>query len=139
MWAWWLGCKAVLSCYDDDMLCKTLGWLVLAKCMDLYEWADGNYLVYCSWTCYVGCDADEKGLGKGPRLLKRGKTIMCGLLEHGQKPHDDVLSNGLACAECAAAVIGSYQTFPDFVDVQTCCVGVGNVEGRPRQYQVKVS
>ena len=87
----------------------------------------------------MSCDADEKGLGKGPRLLKRGKTIMCGLLEHGQKPHDDVLSNGLACAECAAAVIGSYQTFPDFVDVQTCCVGVGNVEGRPRQYQVKVS
>ena len=24
---------------------------------------------------------------------------------HGQKPHDDVLSNGLACAECATAVI----------------------------------
>ena len=45
---------------------------------------------------------------------------MCGLLEHGQKPHEDVLSNGLACAECAAVVIGSYQTFPGFVDVQTC-------------------
>ena len=42
----------------------------------------------------MSCDANEKGLGKGPRLLKRGKTIMCGLLEHGQKPHDDVLSNG---------------------------------------------
>ena len=64
---------------------------------------------------------------------------MCGLLEHGQKPYDDVLSNGLACAECSAVVICSYQTFPGFVDVQTCCVGIGNVEGRPRQYQVKVS
>ena len=27
---WWLGCKAVLGCCDDDMLCKALGWLVLA-------------------------------------------------------------------------------------------------------------
>ena len=36
---------------------------------------------------------------------------MCGLLEHGQKPYDDVLSNGLACVECAAAVIGSYKHF----------------------------
>ena len=58
---------------------------------------------------------------------------------HGQKPHDDVLSNGLACAECGVAVIGSYQATPDFVDVQTCCVGAGNVENRPRQYQLKVS
>ena len=86
----------------------------------------------------MGCNANEKGLGRGPRLLKRDGTIMCGLLEHGQKPHDDVLSNGLACAECAAAVIDSYQTFPGFVDVQTRCVGVGNVESRPRQHQVKV-
>ena len=87
----------------------------------------------------MGYDADEKGLGRGPRLLKRGGTIMCGLLEHGQKPHDDVLSNGLACAECAAAIIGSYQTVLGFVDVQTYCVGVGNVECRPRQHQLKVS
>jgi len=87
----------------------------------------------------VGCDVDEKGLGKGPRLLKRGGTIMCRLLEHGQKPHDDVLSDGLVCAEYTTAVIGSYQTIPDFVDVQTCCVGAGNVENRPRQHQVKVS
>ena len=39
------------------------------------------------------------------------ELIMCGLLEHGQKTHEDVLSNGLACAECAVAVIGSYQRF----------------------------
>ena len=87
----------------------------------------------------MGYDADEKGLGRGPRLLKCGGTIMCGLLEHGQKLHDDVLSNGLACAECATAVIGSYQTILGFVDVQTCCVGTGNVECRPRQHQLKVS
>ena len=31
----------------NDMLCKTLGWLVLTECMDLYEWADGSYLVCC--------------------------------------------------------------------------------------------
>ena len=31
----------------------------------------------------MGCDADEKGLGKGPSLLKRDGTIVCGLLEHG--------------------------------------------------------
>ena len=50
--------------------------------MDLYEWADGSYLVYCIWTCCVG-DVDEKGLGRGTRLLKCDGTIMCGLLEHG--------------------------------------------------------
>ena len=33
------------GCCDDDMLCKTVDWLVLAECMDLYEWADGSYLV----------------------------------------------------------------------------------------------
>ena len=75
----------------------------------------------------MGCDADEKGLGRGPRLPKHGETIMCGLLKYGQKPHDDVLSNGLACAKCAAAVIRSYQMFPSFVDVQTCYVRAGNV------------
>ena len=80
----------------------------------------------------MGCDVDEKGLGKGPRLLKRDETIMCELLEHGQKPHDDVLSNGLTCAECAVVIISSYQAIPDFVDVQTCYVGAGNVESRPR-------
>jgi len=42
---------------------------------------------------------------------------MCVLLEHGQKSHGDVLSNGLACAECVVAVFGSYQAVPDFVDV----------------------
>ena len=57
---------------------------------------------------------------------------MCGLLVHGQKPHDDVLSNGLACAECGIAVIGSYQATPDFMDVQTCCVGAGNMENKSR-------
>ena len=129
----------MLGCCDDDMMCKTLDWLVLAKCMDLYEWVDGSYLVCCRWTCYVGCDANEKGLGRGSRLLKRGGTIMCGLLEHGQKPQDDMLSNGLTCAECAATVISSYQTVPDFMDVQTCCVGARNVESRPKQPQLKVS
>ena len=87
----------------------------------------------------MGCDADEKGLGRGLRVLKRDGIIVCGLLEHGQKPHDDVLSNGLAYAECAAVVIGSYQAVPGFVDVQTCCVGAGNVESRPRHHQLKVS
>ena len=53
----------------------------------------------------MSCDANEKGLGRGLRLLKRDETIMCGLLEYRQKPHDDVLSNGLACAKCVAAVI----------------------------------
>ena len=28
----------MLGCCDDDMLCKTMGWLVLAKCMDLCEY-----------------------------------------------------------------------------------------------------
>ena len=75
----------------------------------------------------MGCDADEKGLSRESRLLKRNGNIICGLLEHGQKPHDDVLSNGLACAKFAVAVIGSYQTFPGFVDVQTCCVRAGSM------------
>ena len=83
----------------------------------------------------MGYNADEKGLGRGPRLLKRDGTIMCGLLEHGQNSHDNVLSNELACAECAAAVIGSCQTVPGFVDIQTWCVGAENVESRPRQHQ----
>ena len=81
----------MLGCCDDDMQCKALGWLVLVECMNLYEWADGSYLICCIWPCYVGCDADEKGLGRGPSLLKRGGTIVCRLLEHEQKPHDDVL------------------------------------------------
>ena len=55
----------MLGYRDDDMLCKTLGWLVLAECMDLYEWADDSYLMCCRWACCVGCDADEKGLGRG--------------------------------------------------------------------------
>ena len=79
-------------------------------------------------------DVDEKGLGRGTRLLKCDGTIMYGLLEHGQKPHDDVLSNGLACIECATVVIDNYQAVPDFVDIQTCCVGTGNVKSRPRQH-----
>ena len=58
------------------------------------------------WACCVGCDVDEKGLGRGLSLLKHDGTIVCGLPEHGQKPHDDVL-HGLACAECIAAVISS--------------------------------
>ena len=50
-----------------------------------------------------------------------------------------MLNNGLACVEYAAAVIGSYQAVPGFVDVQTCCVGARNVESRLRQHQLKVS
>ena len=50
-----------------------------------------------------------------------------------------MLNNGLACVEYAAAVIGSYQAVPGFVDVQTCCVGAKNVESRLRQHQLKVS
>ena len=49
----------------------------------------------------------------GAKLLKRDGVIMCGLLEHVQGPHE-VLSDGLACA---AAVIGSYQAVPGFLDV----------------------
>ena len=78
-------------------------------------------------------------MGRGPSLLKRNRTIVCGLLEHGQKPHDDVLRHGLACAECATAIIGSYQAVPGFVDVQTYCVGTRNVESMPRQQQLKLS
>ena len=107
----------MLGYYDDDMLCKALGRLVLAECMDLYEWADGSYLMCYIWACYVGCDVDENGLGKGPSLLKCDGTIVCGLLEHGQMPYDDVLRHRLACAECAAAVIDSYQIVPGFLDV----------------------
>ena len=62
----------------------------------------------------MGCDANEKGLGRGPSLLKRDGRIVCGLLEHGQKPPDDVLRRGLTCAECATAVINSYQAIPAF-------------------------
>ena len=80
----------------------------------------------------MGCMLMRKGLGRGPRLLKRDGTIMCGILEHGQKPHDDVLSNGLACAECAAAVTSNYQAVPSFPDDQTYSVGAGNVESKPR-------
>ena len=41
---------------------------------------------------------------------------MFGLPEHGQKPHDDVLNNGLACVECAAAVFWQLPRVPGFVD-----------------------
>ena len=68
----------------------------------------------------MGCDANEKGLGRRPSLQKRNGTSVCGLLEHEQKPHDDVLRHGLACAKCAAAIISSYQAVPSFMDVQTC-------------------
>ena len=47
---------------------------------------------------------------------KRVGTSVCGLLEHGLKPHD-VLRHGLACEECAAAVISSYQAIFSFLDV----------------------
>ena len=69
------------------------------------------------WACCVGCDANEKGLGRGHDF----KIVLdvCRLLEHGQKPHD-VLRYGLACAECATAVIESYQAVPSLLDVQTC-------------------
>ena len=55
----------MLGYCDDDMLCKALGWLVLAECMGLCKWADGSYLMCCKWACCVGCDVDEKGLDKG--------------------------------------------------------------------------
>ena len=29
-------------------------------------------------------------------------------------------------------LLSSYQAVPDFPDDQTCCVGVGNVESKPR-------
>ena len=50
-----------------------------------------------------------------------------------------MLRYGLACAEYAAIVISSYQIVLSFLDVQTYCVGVGNMENKPRQYQLKVS
>ena len=110
----------MLGCCDDDMLCKTLGWLMLAECMDLYKWADGNYLRCYIWACCMGCNADEKGLGRGPSLLKRDGTIVCRPLEHGQKPHDVLRHIGLACAKCAVAISSSYQAVPSFLNVQTC-------------------
>ena len=51
--------------------------------MDLCEWVDGSYLMCCIWAYCVGCDTDEKGLDRGPSLLKRDGPIVCGLLEHG--------------------------------------------------------
>ena len=81
----------------------------------------------------MGCDANEKGLGKGPSLLKCDGTIVCGLLGHGQKPHD-VLRYGLACAECAVTIINNYQAVPSFLDVQTYCVRTRNMESRLRQH-----
>ena len=90
--------------------------------MDLCEWVDGSYLMCCIWASCVGRDADEKGLGRGPTLLKHGGKIVCELLEYGQKPYDNVLRHKLTCVKCAAAIISSYQTVPNFLDVQTCCV-----------------
>ena len=58
------------------------------------------------WAVMLMRRAWEEGQG-----FQNMMGIMCGLLEHGQKPYDDVLSNGLACVECAAAVIDSYQEF----------------------------
>ena len=42
-----LGARQCWATDVNDMLCKTLGWLVLAECMDLCKWADGCYLVCC--------------------------------------------------------------------------------------------
>ena len=53
--------------------------------------------------------------------------ITCGLLEHGQKTHDEMLNVGLACAMCAAAVGGSYQRFLALWVLQMCSARAGNV------------
>ena len=42
-----LGARQCWAANGDDMLCKTLGWLVLTEWIKLYEWADGSYLVCC--------------------------------------------------------------------------------------------
>ena len=55
--------------------------------------------------------------------------ITCGLLEHGQKTHDEMLSDGLACAKCAASVGGSYQRFLALWVHQTCSAKAENVQG----------
>jgi len=44
------------------------------------------------------------------------------------------LRHGLTCAECAVAVISSYQAILSFLDVRTYYIGAGNVESRPRQH-----
>ena len=36
-------------------------------------------------------------------------------------------------------LLSSYQAVPSFPDDQTCCVGAGNAESKPRQHQLKVS
>ena len=35
-------------------------------------------------------------------------------------------------------LLSSYQAVPGFPNDQTCCVGAGNVESKPRQHQLKV-
>ena len=72
------------------------------------------------------------GLEHGPSLLKTCENMLSGLLDNGHKPHG-LLRHGLCMCS------GSYQAIPSFPDNKTCCVGVGNVESRLRQHQLKVS
>ena len=71
----------MLDYCDDDMLCKALGWLVLAKCMDLCERFDGSYW-YAAYGHIMWAVMLMRRVWAGAKLLKRDGVIMCGLLEH---------------------------------------------------------
>ena len=75
------------------------------------------------WAVMLMRRAWEEGQG-----FQNMMGIMCGLLEHGQKTHGEMLSNGLPCAECAAAAVSdSYQRFLALWMLQTCSAKAGNV------------
>ena len=46
---------------------------------------------------------------------------------------------GYACADMQEQLLGNDQAIFGFPNVQTCNVGVENVERKPRQHQFKVS
>ena len=76
-----------------------------------------------------------RGLEHGLSLPKTCENMLSGLLEDGQRPHGLLRYRLCMCSMCS----GSYQAIPRFPDDQTCCVGPGNMENRPRQHQLKVS
>ena len=75
------------------------------------------------------------GLKHGPSLPKTCENMLNGPLGDEQRPHGLLRYRLCMCSMCS----GSYQAIPRFPDDQTYCVGAGNVENRPRQYQLKVS
>ena len=69
--------------YCDDMMLHARHWA--GGCMDLCKRANGSYLVCCKWTCCVGCDADEEGVGRGQASQNVWKHIVwaAGALDRG--------------------------------------------------------